>query len=621
MRKKNCKQLTAWIALSISMFSLSGVASANPSSTTEEWAKHRPSESVVLENMKEFEKDTIADIKIDGISKEDADKAKAVMKLKAGEKLDTGSLNKDREAVYGIGLFRDLYPTAEKTAKGIVITYHILENPAVNKIVLSGNTVEKTDELAKDIHIKKGKAVSSDDLQKITQAIQDRYRKDGYVLAKVTELSLDDKNNLIVKINEGKLEGYTVKGNKKTKDKVILREMRQKAGEPFNVKEAKRSIQRVTNLGFFDDVNAKMTPGVSPNATVMEINVKEHRTGSVGIGAGYSSEDGIIGSLNFSDTNLRGTGDSIGVNYQVSKKDTDTKGYGLSYTHPYIDAKGTSGSLKLYNQEHEYSDYDTNGHLIEEYMRKFTGGELTFSRPTTEYSMDSITLKNRKDNYLRHDEDESGFNRSGSVSYPNLTAKQADEWRKYNFGTTRSITLSHVTDTRDNALHPTGGKKVEISGEVAGFGGDFNYQKVSIADDRYVKVGHAQTIVVHNEAGAAHGHIPEYSQFSVGGQDSLRGYREDQFRGNKMILSSIEYRFPLFEKTTGAVFTDWGAAWGFHGPNGNPYLIDKSKAQKFHLKGDIGAGLSFDSPIGPLRLDYGYGTDGGRMNFRVGNSF
>jgi outer membrane translocation and assembly module TamA len=103
----------------------------------------------------------------------------------------------------------------------------------------------------------------------------------------------------------------------------ILREMRQKPGEPFNSKLARRSMQRVYNLGFFEDVNIKMNPGVDPNAVVMELDVTEKRTGSFGIGAGYSSEDGVLGMVSIGDTNFRGTGDAISLTYEKSGDDTE----------------------------------------------------------------------------------------------------------------------------------------------------------------------------------------------------------------------------------------------------------------------------------------------------------
>ena len=280
-----------------------------------------------------------------------------------------------------------------------------LISEVLSSVKIEGNTVEKSETLNALLTVKQGEILNSRVLQQNVQAIQDQYRKDGYILAKVTDMDIDRAGNLKLKINEGVLEGYKVKGNTKTKDHVILREMRQKPGEPFNSKKARRSMQRVYNLGFFEDVNIKMNPGVNPNAVVMELDVKEKRTGSFGIGAGYSSEDGIIGMVSIGDTNFRGTGDAVSLTYEKSGSDSDAHGYSLSYRHPWIDSKETVGTVRIYNRTYEYDDYDTNGSLKETYMRKYAGGEVTLGRPVSEYSTNYVTLRNRKDQYIRHIDD------------------------------------------------------------------------------------------------------------------------------------------------------------------------------------------------------------------------
>ena len=180
------------------------------------------------------------------------------------------------------------------------------------------------------VTVQKGQLLNGRTLQENVQAIQEKYLADGYILAKITDLNIAQDGTLTIRISEGTLEGYKVKGNKKTKERVILREMRQKPGEPFNANQARRSMQRVYNLGFFEDVNVKMNPGVEPNAVVMEIDVKEKRTGSFGIGAGYSSSDGMVGMVSISDTNFRGMGDTISLSYEMSGDDTDARGFVFS---------------------------------------------------------------------------------------------------------------------------------------------------------------------------------------------------------------------------------------------------------------------------------------------------
>ena len=596
----------------------SGVKSETDQHTAD-WVKSRPAEDVVTNAMKQFEGQTIVDTVFDGTTDITSKDAKAALSMHTGDMFTTNGMNKDREAIYATGYFYDLYPTAEQVPEGIVLTYHVLENPVLKSVAITGNTVEKTDDLMKLIEVKPGQILNSRTLHENVQAIQSQYRKDGYILAKITDLNIDKAGNLTVKINEGVIEDFKVKGNTKTKNYVILREMRQKKGEPFNSKLARRSMQRVYNLGFFEDVNIKMNPGVAPNAVVMEVDVKEKRTGSFGIGAGYSSEDGVVGMLSVSDSNFRGTGDAVSISYEVSGDDSDAHGYTFSWRHPWIDAKETVGTLKIYDRVYEYSDYNDDGDLLEEFMRKYTGGEITLGRPVSEYSTNYVTLRNRKDKYDSFDwEDESTtfyndaeYDSEGNViRYLGRSGPSYADWRKRNFGLTRSITLEHITDTRDNVYQPTTGGRISLSGEVASFGGDFDFQKVNIEDKRYFKVGHAQVVATRLEAGGAHGHVSYYDEYRLGGQDSIRGYRDNQFRGTRMGLATLEYRFPIISKVQGALFTDWGGAW-----------YDGWTPDADNIHGSVGVGLSLNTPVGPLRLDYGRGDQGGRVHFTVGGSF
>ena len=565
---------------------------------TEEWLKSRPQEDAIEKYGKEYEGQTIVDTVFDGTTPATENTAKAALTMRTGDMFTLKGMNNDRESIYNTGYFYDLFPTFEKVPEGVVITYHVLENPVLKSINITGNTVIKTADLLKNVTVKDGEILNSRLLQQNIQSIKDVYREEGYILAKVTDINIDREGNLTLRINEGTLEGYKVKGNTKTKDYVILREMRQKPGEPFNSKKARRSMQRVYNLGFFEDVNIKMNPGVEPNAVVMELDVKEKRTGTFGIGAGYSTADGVIGMVSIGDTNFRGTGDAVSLTFEKSGSETDARGFTFSWRHPWIDKKETVGTLRIYNRTYQYDDYNTDGNLVESYMRKYSGGEITLGRPVSEYSTNYLTFRNRDDKYVRHVKNK-GTDRSGYVF---------EDWRKDNFGLTRSVIFSHVTDTRDNVYNPTTGGRVSLTGEVAGLGGDFNFQKFTIEDQQYIKVGHAQVIALRGQYGVGRGEISEFNLYKVGGQNSLRGYREDQFRGTRMALATLEYRFPIVSKVQGALFTDWGAAW------------DEGLTPK-DLKGSIGVGLALNTPLGPLRLDYGRGKNGGRVHFTVGGTF
>lgn len=560
-----------------------------------------PRSIAIMRWLNQFEGKTIVDIEYEGSSYLTLPTIQLVTTQHVGDEFSSSAMIQDMNTFLDTGYFYDAYPKIEEVPEGVIVIYHLLEHPIYRGVVFSGNTKEKTEDLESCIKLRPNDILNDVTLHDNLSAITELYGRDGYTWMKITDFNLDPVTGILtIKINEGVIEGYKVKGNKKTREKVILREMRQKPGEVFNARLFRRSMQRVNNLGFFEDVGVKMNEGVEPNAKVIEIEVKEKRTGTFGLGAGYSSEDGIIGMVSLTDTNLRGTGDAFSVMYEMSGDDEDAHGITFSYRKPWLDDKETAGTFRFYNRTYEYDDYDVRGHLKEEYMRKYTGGEITLGRPVSEFSTNYITLRHRKDEYVKHVSSGNAGDRSG---------EEGSVWRNKNFGITRSIILEHVTDTRDNIYNPMTGGKVNLSSEFGGLlGGDFTFQKYSIDHQRFFKAGHAQVWALRTKGGIGFGDISEFNQFRVGGQDTLRGYREAQFRGERMVLGTLEYRFPLFSKVQGALFTDWGTAWdtGFD-------------PEEFH--GSVGFGISLNTPLGPLRFDYGRGSQGGRLHFSVGGTF
>ena len=597
---------TANAAAAESDATVSSLASGAKSTTEEvsdrvrDWAKLRPTEAQIEAYKKQNEGQTIVDVVFDGATDTTLATAKSAIHMRTGDIYTAKGLDADLDALISTGYYYDIFPSFETVPEGVVLTYHVLENPILKSVAITGNTVETTDDLMSLVTLEPGKMLNSVTLKRNVQAIQEKYREDGYILAKITDLNIDKDGNLTIKLNEGKIESFKIKGNEKTKDYVILREMRQKPGEPFNAKKTQRSWQRVNNLGFFEEVTPKVQPGVEPNAVIVEWNVKEKRTGTFSVGAGYSSQDGVIGMIAIGDTNFRGTGDAINITYEFSGDDEDSHGYSFSYRRPWLDQKQTTGTFRIYNRTYEYDDYDENGDHIESYMRHYSGGEITLGRPVSEYSTNYITLRNRKDQYVKQTE-VGNLNGHGSGA----THKK---WEEDNFGTTRAVILQHVTDTRDNVYFPTMGGRVALTGELGGFGGDFDYRKADIEDQRYFKAGKNQVWALRGQYGWSDGDISEYARFKVGGQNSLRGYRDDQFRGEHMFLATLEYRFPIVSKVQGALFTDWGSAW-------------EDDLWPDDIHGSVGIGMSLVTPLGPVRLDYGRGDDGGRVHFSVGGTF
>ena len=540
------------------------------------------------------------------------------LKTKPGMELTEQGLNEDLSAIYDLGWFYDLRPEFKEVPEGVQVIYHVMENPAFTKVKITGNTVVDDKKASGFFDLEENKIINLKDVNTRVQRLEEEYRQNGYILARVTDIHMDTDGTLNITVNEGIVEDFKVKGNVKTKDYVITREMKLKKGKPFNAKDARRSMQRVYNLGYFEDVNVKLNPGKEPNSVEVEISVVEMNTGTFGIGAGYSNADGFIGMISIGDKNFRGTGDKVNIRWEFGGE--DNKNYDFSYTKPWIDDKETTATINLYDITNEYADYNIDGDEIARYDKKRRGQELTFSRKTdNEYVSNYVTLKNRDDIYkgmadgYENDKDqyyEDVFN--DSQYKEDWMPSTAAERRKENFGVTRSITVGRIFDSRDNIYDPHEGKRIAYSLEWAGLGGDFDFTKFNADYRYYYRAGGESVWALNLGAGYADGDMPLSQRFSMGGSDTLRGYEDDQFRGNSMLKATLEYRFPIIKKVQGVLFTDNGYAW------------DKRHEDEFDLgliKNSFGVGLRINSPLGPVKLDYGYGDDGGKFHFSFGGQF
>ena len=566
------------------------------------WAASRPSDDTIKQWIIQYEGKTVVSVNVKGASEDIIKPANVAVMTKPGATFTAGGIKRDLNRIYDTGFFYDLYPSFEEVPEGVAVTYNVQETPILTQINLVGNSkVEPTDTLMELVTMVPGKRLNRRTLQENIAAIQQKYVQDGYVMAQVYDLDVADDGVLTIRITEGVIEEIIIKGNEKTKDKVIRREMRCKVGEPLNKKEVVRSYQRINNLGFFETVDVKPSmSGVEPGAVVLEIDVKERNTGSVGFGAGYSSTDGFIGMISLGDRNFRGTGDAVKISYEFGGNDRDNRGWAFDWKHPWLDRKETSMMLRLYDRTYEYKDYDTEGELKERFMRHRQGFELTFGRPESEYTTNYISIVNRNDEYDSH-KGTNGY--MGDRSTPDFA-----KWREDNFGLTRSIGFSHVTDTRDNYQWPASGKRTSYGIEFAGLGGDFDYRKYTIEESRYYDLGKGRVLAIRAAYGYADNNLPEVDQFMVGGIDTVRGYRDNQFRGDNMLAGSIELRFPLRDKFKGALFLDGG------GSEGDGLLPDT-------LHGSYGFGIMMDTPVGLLRLDVGHGEQGNRVHFNIGTGF
>lgn len=536
--------------------------------------------------------------------------------MHVGDAVNADYIRHDLNVIGATGLFSTVKPAFTNVPEGVKLNYAVQMNPVVQGVDITGNESISTGDLKKLITVTPGTVLNTSVVSKNIADINAAYGNKGYMMSRVSEVSMDDKGILHLGISEAHIEDIQLRGNNKTKNKVIMRELRFKKGDIFNKETASRSIQRVYNTGYFEDVNVRLLQGKkNSNDIIVEIDVVEQKTGTVTIGAGYSDSDGLVGILGLSETNLRGTGDKVSINWEFGGHTDTTRNYIFSYTHPYLNDAGDSIGFSLFDRESEYDDYDEKGNSVAEYDKRTKGFNVTYGRARSEYITDYLTLGTKDTKYTDY---------SSGLDYRNLDklslgGNPRDEYTGYmnnNFGRTNSLTWDHVFDNRDNVYDPTKGKRLAFSGTWAGhgIGGDFDYFKFTVENRLYYKVGRAHVIAVRLMGGIATGDMPFGDMFTLGGADNLRGYEDDEFRGNKMYQATVEYRYPIAKKIQGVIFGDLGNAWG-----GTEHIPWYNSDNKIHYSG--GLGFRITTPIGPVRLDYAVGSNGGKFHFSFGGKF
>lgn len=562
----------------------------------------------------------ITGLSISGVTAEQQANLLPILTEKVGDTVSVDDVFKDVTNLGNTGYFSEVNPVFTSVPEGVKLDFAVTVNPVTTGVSFEGNTVYSSEVLTKFMDIQPGQVLNSVSVGQKVQGINAAYARDGYMLAHVDGIRVDDQGILHIHIVEGVVEDIIPAGNKKTRNKVITREFVQKKGKPFNKFLVRRSVERVYNLGFFDDVNVRMLPGEQdPNNVIIEIDVLEHKTGTITLGAGYSKSDGLMGIVEFGEDNLRGTGDKFKVHWEIGGK-KKYKNYQISYLKPWIDSKGTSLGFSFFNREDEYTDYNEDGSEVAEYNKKSRGFNISFGRQTGEYTRDYLTLESRKDTYKWDDDDSSGFrydkNAGKGTNWDNGSYNFAsDNYVKNNFGRINSVTWQKVYDSRDNIYEPTRGRRISYTTQWAGhgLGGDFDFYKFTAEARMYKKLGAKNVLAFRARGGFIQGDAPYSQLFTLGGADSLRGYEDDQFRGKYMYNATLEFRFPIVKKVSGVLFTDIGDAWD--APNVTWYNSKKT------FNYGVGAGVRITTPIGPVKLDYGVGKHKNKFHFSFGTQF
>ncbi|RPI37670.1 MAG: outer membrane protein assembly factor BamA [Nitrospiraceae bacterium] len=481
--------------------------------------------------------------------------------------------------------------TVDTQKKGMSIKIAISEGDQyrLSSITFAGNkafdneTIQKRIKLAPDVVFRKSL------LERDMSSISELYSENGYALVSVIpDLVPDDTNKTVaVALNIGEGDKYRIgrieiSGNTKTRDKVIRREIRLAEGDTFDSSKLKRSYERINNLGFFDTVEMNPKPKYEEKAIDLDVKVKERPTGFLSIGGGYSSVDKFIGTVDLTQGNLFGRGQFIKVKAELGGKSSL---YDLSFRDPYFLDMPYAFSAGIYKSNREYIEYDKNATGF--YMG--LGKSLTeYWRADVSYNFERATIENIDEGASKIIKDQEGTN------------------------TTSSITPSVVRDSRDNYLDPSRGSRNSATLTFAGLGGNNKFIKGVLDSAWYFPLGETTTFMVRGRFGYAAGifdeEVPLYEHFYVGGLYTVRGLgfgdagpkdeNGDAIGGTEELIFNAEYIFPIFPemKLKGALFFDAGNAYEDFNKFGT-------------LRYTTGLGIRWISPMGPIRLDWGYNID------------
>jgi len=496
----------------------------------------------------------------------------------------------------------------------------------IGKLEVEGDLIRSEKELLDTMELQPGEVFSRQTLRLDLAKINDLYANAGFAYANVSPLTrLDTENNLVdmkLAIERGlrvKIGRINIRGNTRTRDKVIRREVNIEEGDLYSAGKLKGSRRRINNLGFFDEVEVVTNKTDEEDVLDIDISVKEKPTGTFSLGAGYSSVDGLIAQGAISQNNLLGYGLKLDFSAAIGGAST----YNIGLLDPYFLDYNISLGFDLYKTDREYVDFD----------KKTLGGDIKFGFNAGEDNKVFLTY--------RYEEKEIYNVDSGASS---LVKEQEGD------SILSSISSSFTRNTTDNYLDPSRGYVARLSAEYAGLGGTEKFAKIILDDRHFFPFIGPSVLSIHGQIGQIFQvqgeETPIDERFYLGGISTLRGLparkvgprvkriietvdpvsgdlvfiSEDEYTyigGEKEAYGNIEVIFPLFPevKLKGVVFFDVGNSWG----------EDENYFESFRYS--TGAGIRWLSPMGPMRLEWGYNLDprededNSQFEFTIGRFF
>lgn len=554
-----------------------------------------------------LENPIISKIDISGNTIVETAKLRSLMETQEGKILNTQTLKGDiidLDNYYNETLGYIYRPThvykINWTSDG-VLTLNLIEGMVVNEIKIEGNTAISTPSLMALIKTQKGELLNSKKFSEDLNRISEYYETSDYLILTI-EQNIEFKDGIIVvRIIEQVCQEIKIEGNQKTKDFVILRNIRTKAGQVLRSKKLKRDYERIRNLGYFESVEIIPEPGSEPGKVIIVWKIKEQKTGLATLGLGYQGggsgglRPGLTGAISVTERNWRGRGQSVNVNWQ---RGVNIDAAGISYSDPAINDKQDSIGVNIYNNNVfglRQPVYGTSPLQYALYNDHRSGGSVSYGILMNDDCRLFFTL--RKESIELTQNTESSYTVNGLGQ-----------------GESNGFITGVAYDTRDDIYDPYEGFYLNGSYQLNGglLSGDYNYNKFQAEYRRYFPLKKENLIAMRLWGGRITGTSPITDYFYVGGTDTIRGYPDNAFYGKNMVVGSVEYRFPIgnIQYLKGVLFVDAGNAW-----------FDENQTE---MNQDAGVGIRLVFPklgLGVIRVDYATGSDGARTSIGIGQTF
>ena len=478
---------------------------------------------------------------------------------------------------------------------GLIITIEIIEGDQyfVNNVNVTGDLIRPAEELLQKLEMTKQKPFSRELVRKDVLALREVYADEGYAYVEVVPVTKEDDRSHTVDItyqatkgNKVRFERINIAGNTATRDNVIRRELMVYEGDYFSGQGLRDSTANLHRLGFFEDVEVQTKKGSDEDLMDFTINVKEKPTGTFTMGAGYSGYEGAIGTVQVAQNNLFGTGRKLSANLRIGTK---TSYYDIRFTEPRVNDTKLSLGADLFKWYFEYDDY----------TRDSFGGALRARFPI---GIDDYTRGYAK--YLYDDSDITDVEPDASFEIKDMEGRSL----------TSSVTVGIDRDSKDRPWNTRKGSYHNLSFEYAGgpLGGDVYFNRYEFTTQWFFPWRWDTSFMVQGRWGYVEqregGKLPSYQKYRLGGIKTVRGYdyesispedpaTGDKIGGEKMMIYNFEFRFPLMQEQgiIGVLFFDAGNAY------------DEEESWTFSdIPMSAGAGIRWYSPLGPIRIEYGY---------------